>query len=800
MRVRSKGIMRMIRRIKLVRNLLYLLLLCVTSAAVAQAQNWSGILSPSRATDWTKAGLPATLPDGETTPNPWTPPTRTQCGSTITTASFSGMSSSNYVAPTALNNAIAACPQGEYVHVAAGNYYFSSAIVNETNGVTLHSDDGVFYKFNEAGMVVTITSGSGLLGGGSGVFPVGIPSYAQGANTVYLSSVTGLTAGSSILAIYQCFDEDSASTIAQCSGSTTDTGGILQCGVAASGPTNPCSDQGVNAGQQLTGNEFQFGLITAINANGVSGCAAGSGNYCVVFSPGLLAPNWSSARTPYVNAYNFRWGIGLEGGSFDSSGQTGQDQINFRFCYGCWIKGIRAIGGSGSGGDGFIPIIYDLNDLVMSNYFWTHYNIGSTGSETQVLSNAEYVLFLNDIVQAGPPVFSQGGLLGDVYAYNYSRDGAISGGSSNYQYVNNMWVTHNPGDFFILHESNQEGQIQDDSIHGSHNLNTFFRNAYIGDPPYLAINTKSKSMDWQGVSRFENAIGNVLGWSLTTTYQVDTTTSQPNNYIAVFQIGTDNGPTRDPSALTFSYRWGNYDVITQNVRWCGNSSSPDWSLCGGVSEVPTSLSGAAAPFDQSIPSSTTLPPSFFLPVQTAYANGGTGLNWWKVCTNYPTCSTFTTEPYPPIGPDVSGGAIHGSALVTGGYGGHAYDIPAYVAWKNLPIDTSFQIAASITASSWSSGIETISIGTPWGDTPMGEFQIKSGTCAGTYEITNVPASGQVSFALASNPGTNACNGTNNFLWPDIRQFGSTVYQNDSSGSGSGSNPPAPPTNLTVVVQ
>jgi len=35
---------------------------------------WSGILSSSRAIDWSHAGLPAALPDGETTPNPWTPP------------------------------------------------------------------------------------------------------------------------------------------------------------------------------------------------------------------------------------------------------------------------------------------------------------------------------------------------------------------------------------------------------------------------------------------------------------------------------------------------------------------------------------------------------------------------------------------------------------------------------------------------------------------------------------------------------------------------------------------------------
>ena len=69
------------------------LLLC----APVFPQAWSGVLSSSRAIDWTKAGLPATITYGsggsactggtggsancvETPANAWTPPTRAQCG------------------------------------------------------------------------------------------------------------------------------------------------------------------------------------------------------------------------------------------------------------------------------------------------------------------------------------------------------------------------------------------------------------------------------------------------------------------------------------------------------------------------------------------------------------------------------------------------------------------------------------------------------------------------------------------------------------------------------------------------
>src|SRR5258707_3840201 len=41
--------------------------------AVAQAQLWNGVISPSRAADWSQVGIPGGLPDAN-----WT-----QCGSTI---------------------------------------------------------------------------------------------------------------------------------------------------------------------------------------------------------------------------------------------------------------------------------------------------------------------------------------------------------------------------------------------------------------------------------------------------------------------------------------------------------------------------------------------------------------------------------------------------------------------------------------------------------------------------------------------------------------------------------------------
>src|SRR5271157_4143076 len=123
-------------------------------------------------------------------------------------------------------------------------------------------------------------------------------------------------------------------------------------------------------------------------------------------------------------------------------------------------------------------------------------------------------------------------------------------------------------------------------------------------------------------------------------------------------------------------RWGNYDVVTGAVRWCGNSSDPGWdTTCSSTSEVPSSLASPNTALSNPVPSTTTLPASFFLPA-TAHPSGGTGLNWWKVCTNwtaFPTsCGGTQTQPFPPIGPDVTGGPYDS---------GYAYDIPAKLAWN-----------------------------------------------------------------------------------------------------------------------
>jgi hypothetical protein len=436
--------------------------------------------------------------------------------------------------------------------------------------------------------------------------------------------------------------------------------------------------------------------------------------------------------------------------------------------YGSWVKGVRLIGGS--------TYLHNAkNCLFFNNYLFGNATAVDSDNVFNQTGAASDMLELNNIVTGGETWNGTGGNEGNVLAYNYGRDAQTS-------YYQLAVYDHEPGDAMALREGNQTGLFLGDNTWGDQDLDTVFRNYFSGgDPPY-ATAPNPRTITINDAVRFENIIGNVLGGPLITTYQA----TSGWNYVYAFSTG-------DPLALLTAMRWGNVSSVPQITDTPSNSGVRFVSL-----EVPTALTGIAIPFENPVPSSDTLPPSFFLPVTSPHTSGGTGLSWWKVCTSWTTfptsCSTTLTQPFPPIGPDVTGGPY---------LNGYAYDIPASIAFQNLPIDISFQNSYSITASSWSGGTETLTVsGLPTGSTHIiGPFQI-SGTGSGTcttgvnnecFMTSSSSTSGTISYALASNPGSLA-GGTVKF--PDVRQFDERVYQSDSGG---GDPPPAAPTGLAATV-
>src|SRR5579872_1597474 len=247
-------------------------------SALSYGQAWTGLLSPSRAIDWSHAGLPATFPDGETTANPWTPPVRTQCGSTITCASTSADAGT-------INNAITACTAGHYVLIGAGTCNITSNIVLRNNNVTLRGSGPQSTTLQLSGTNTEFQFGVCCLGVGNGALSA--TSYSAGTTSVTLtgvSSATNLTVGN-VAWIQQCDTGWSGSGInssysqPNCTtGSYFDPGGIWVCGIDYPGCTFDNNPNGAHAFQK------QNVLITGVTNNG-------GGSYTVNFTPGLYMPN-----------------------------------------------------------------------------------------------------------------------------------------------------------------------------------------------------------------------------------------------------------------------------------------------------------------------------------------------------------------------------------------------------------------------------------------------------------------------------------------------------------------------------
>ncbi len=741
------------RRYSCLLSVLFWLSILFSGWAYAQ-QPWSGVLSSSRAINWTGAGLPATLPDGETTPNPWTPPTRTQC---VTTA-CNTVSAGTVTAPS-INAALASAPSGTYILIPAGNFTISSA------NITMYIASGVTLRGSgPQSTTLTLTGTSmiqigGAYGAGSCPWTSG---FSPGTTSITINGCSGpVPVAGELIFLTQCDSGFSGSGCA--TGSSVDNGGLYICGF-----TTACQRAGEGTGTP----EVQQQVVYVTSVTG-----SGSGPYTVNFSPGLYMPNWSSANSPTVSWIPgakgaVAYGDGLEDMTLYATSLTSNFSVDFNLAYASWVKGVRFLG---SGAVTPIQMLQLKNCLFSNNYIFSDVVLdGNYPPGMQEGSDSDN-LVINNIMTSGVPWEGVGSSEGNVVAFNYTRDTFTA-------YVIDMFE-HNAGSAFMMYEGNQTGSFQDDDTHGTHTLNTWFRNYISGwEEPYVTANPAG--VTWDSFARFENAVGNAIGSSQLTNYQATWGNSLPN---FVYSLDSTSSAHDDPLVLSTALRWGNCDTVTGTCRFQS-------------SEVPTTLTGAAAPFENSVPSDGNLPCSFFLSGYTSttctpHSSGGTGLSFWKVCTSWSTfpasCSATQTQPFPPIGPDVAGGPY---------VKGTAYDIPAAIAWKNLPIDPALQNSYSITGSTWSGGTETLTVsGLPNTTHLLGGFQL-NGTAAvcnpsGTELLMTGSTSTTVSYALASNPGVSC---TGKMLFPDVREFDEHVYETDSAAQPAGQ--PAAPTGLAATIQ
>jgi hypothetical protein len=594
------------------------LLLCFS--LYSSAQKWSGIITPPRAVDWSGAGVQGGIPSGS-----WT-----QCGSTI--GAYSGSA-------TTINNAISACGSNQYVQLGAGTFTLSSGITwtksnvvlrgqgaDQTKLVINNNTSGCSLFFNAA---IRMCAGSGNIGTTAGGGPgpdfstTWTAGYSQGTNVITLGSAASLFVGATIWLDQQ--DDASDGWPA--------AGDIWECSSAPA-----CSSEGGNSWARVGRVHVEGHKVTAINGNQVT------------ISPGVMSPDFRSAKAPgawWGRSAVLLQNVGLENFSMDFSGSggTGVEMVNVT---NAWVKGLRLIyvGGPGS----FVNHLFIVNGLHVStqdNYFYGPTVQGNT-QYAYSPQLASLLLFQNNILHNNvAPTAPNDPEVGSVYGYNYV-DHAI--------YATSGFQQHNSGDLLNLFEGNDMGTISSDNIHGTHFFLTYFRNYFNGHQNNSGGVAYDGGIVLLARNRFHNIVGNVLGASTYTTYQIN----EAGSGNGVYSFGWKESATSDDTNVRRTvFRWGNWDNATSTNDTGTNDSTGTHFMS---SEVPSGI----ANFPNSTPSSQALPASFYLNAKPSW---------------------FGNVPWPPIGPDVSNGnAPNTSSFPTGG---HANKIPARQCFESLADDPAY---------------------------------------------------------------------------------------------------------------
>jgi hypothetical protein len=520
-----------------------------------------------------------------------------------------------------INAAIAACPSGQVVFLNAGTYSISGGIAfNGRSNVTLRG----------AGPTKTIlnfTGGDSCGGLGGDICLDPNPPYYNGSSIVLPGGsqsanwTAGYAQGTTSITLDKAPPVNQIIILDQAS-DTSDTGGLFFCNLAS------CNNEGaVSApGRTISGNirsQQQVVMVMAVS---------GSGPYTVTISPGIYATNWRSSQTPGAWWAGQVVLDGVENLTINNSASSAASGIYMYSCYECWVKNVISLDGNRN----HIWFYQSARDVVRDSYFYGTHN-GAEESYGIEPSQTSDDLVENNIFDSisSPDIGATSE--GMVWGYNFSTKNVFNPSAN---WMQTSYASHNTANAYNLYEGNQFNGLDTDDDWGTSGVMTYFRNQLAGSQSGKTQNTQAIRIDWG--NRGMNFVGNVLGTSgYDTQYQASPSggsTGACDTTVFVFGWqGAECGGSTDNLVQKTSLRWGNYDTVNNSTQW--NSA-----------EIPTT----GVPFinGNPVPASHTLPASFYL---------SSSPRWWG------------TMPWPPIGPDVTGGT---------GPGGHAYANPSQVCYNN----------------------------------------------------------------------------------------------------------------------
>lgn len=556
-----------------------------------QAQVWAPILDPSRAIDWSNTGVGGI------------PPRTTNCANLSSSATLSQ-----------INSALASCPSGQTVALAAGTYQIAGTITIPSN-VTLRgagADQTILNAKGSGGNVISLGSGTVAYN------PVSITSGAtSGSTSIAVNSASGISVGE-----YLAISETNNSSYVSASGSE---GNCTWC------------DGGWASGNRARGQ------IVAVT--GVSGTT-------ITIAPGLYGGYTNSpTAVPFNMAATY---AGVEDLQVYANNTGYNANFGMSECAYCWIKGVESNYADGD----HVEVYYGFRDEIRDSYFSNAYlhTPGTHDSDIQIALKTSASLIENNIVErTHEAIMLEWGAAGNVVAYNYTM-GEFDSGSTNV--VIGGIDFHGAHPQFNLLEGNVVTEIYADSIWGTSSDTTAYRNWIVGTNRICnptggrgTVNCSgsnghygfqaARAMQMSYLATINNYAGNVVG---SAQMQSLIGYSSPLSQVTSLEYSS----TRNYDAIAYGWSFGYGEASDSGAGTGCSGGTPPCHLAGTSST--DFFHGNYNNVDGSITWAQgvthTLPASFYLSNKPA---------WWG------------SLPYPATGPDVTSGT---------GPGGHSYGNPA----------------------------------------------------------------------------------------------------------------------------
>lgn len=664
-------------------------------------QLWTGIIDPSRAVNWSNAGVSGGIP------------ARTTICQSVSLTTGSSAAAAN---TTAIQNAITACSgTNATVSLPSGTYYFNGFdFPSGTNNVTVRGQG--------ANSTFLIASGTTSCAVPSDICWNG-PNNSVGGEQNVCEWTAGYTAGTTVITGGTCSRgalsnlKVGAQLMLDQTDEAADTGTMWNCSSNGQGGDAVCANTTQGGWARMDGTAGANGVTIRGQSQTVTVTNISGSN--VTVSPGLYLNNWRSSQAPemWFGSSLGPTGDGVEDISVDNSAMsTGGYIFQFFNSSQDWVSGVRGL----YGGRDHVQVQYSSHITIQHSYFYqslSHNTVSYTVEENDASDNLTQNIICQQVTDSCPN--NNGAAEGNVAIFNFGIDDVYNAAG----WFQGTAYQHTSGDALNLWEGSIYSGYTSDDVHGTHHLETLFRNylqgnqnAGCGSAGVNICTAQTTPVNLYAASRYNNVIGNVLGRpGYHTHYQYNGSSIGSGNpaVTSIYVLGaTGNsgdvsggqsafcatpscsatGPY-DPQTWNYLMRWGNYDVATGGVRWCGSSSDTGWSTsCGSTSEIPTSLPtctvcNGAVTFSNAVPTlgdtgagQSAMPASFYYSSKPSW---------------------FGSTPWPPIGPDVTGGNLGlcsggtyanmpavSSSQCTGGtlvaaYGGHVNANPAMACYLNV---------------------------------------------------------------------------------------------------------------------